>query len=130
MTASDLEVWKSDFEQVCGRFEGPCVPDGVTGAFPAVSAGVAGADRAEELLDDLRIHRGAAADGDPAVNELDPWDADGLRDEVRAYAMEYFADPRAVLIADPTGFAKKGKKSAGVQRQYSGTLGPRSTTAR
>jgi SRSO17 transposase len=37
--------------------------------------------------------------------------------------MEYFADDRAVLIADPTGFAKKGKKSAGVQRQYSGTLG-------
>lgn len=37
--------------------------------------------------------------------------------------MESLADPRAVLIADPTGFAKKGKKSAGVQRQYSGTLG-------
>lgn len=30
---------------------------------------------------------------------------------------------RPVLIADPTGFAKKGTKSAGVQRQYSGTLG-------
>ncbi|SNT63556.1 SRSO17 transposase [Actinomadura meyerae] len=54
---------------------------------------------------------------------LTAWDADRLRDDVRAYAMEYFADPRAVLIADPTGFAKKGKKSAGVQRQYSGTLG-------
>jgi SRSO17 transposase len=27
------------------------------------------------------------------------------------------------LVADPTGFAKKGTKSAGVQRQYSGTLG-------
>ncbi len=36
--------------------------------------------------------------------------------------MGIYADPRAVLIADPTGFAKKGK-SAGVQRQYSGTLG-------
>lgn len=54
---------------------------------------------------------------------LTPWDADVLRDLVRDYAMEYFADPRGVLIADPTGFAKKGKKSAGVQRQYSGTLG-------
>lgn len=37
--------------------------------------------------------------------------------------MEHFADERAVLIADPAGFAKKGTKSAGVQRQYSGTLG-------
>ena len=37
--------------------------------------------------------------------------------------MESFADPGAILVADPTGFAKKGKKSVGVQRQYSGTLG-------
>lgn len=54
---------------------------------------------------------------------LTPWSADLLRDLVRDYAMERFADPRGVLIADPTGFAKKGSKSAGVQRQYSGTLG-------
>lgn len=51
------------------------------------------------------------------------WDADALRDVGRDYAMENLADPRGVLIADPTGFAKKGRKSAGVQRQYSGTLG-------
>lgn len=54
---------------------------------------------------------------------LTPWDADKLRDVNLAYVRENFADSRAVLIADPTGFAKKGKKSAGVQRQYSGTLG-------
>jgi SRSO17 transposase len=54
---------------------------------------------------------------------LTPWDAGELRDIVVEYVMEHFADPRGVLIADPTGFAKKGKKSAGVQRQYSGTLG-------
>ena len=54
---------------------------------------------------------------------LTPWDADALRDLLVAFAMEHFADPQSVLIADPTGFAKKGRKSAGVQRQYSGTLG-------
>jgi SRSO17 transposase len=54
---------------------------------------------------------------------LTPWSADGLRDLLAGYAMEHFADKRGVLIADPTGFAKKGRKSAGVQRQYSGTLG-------
>jgi SRSO17 transposase len=37
--------------------------------------------------------------------------------------MEHLADPGGVLVADPTGFAKKGTKSVGVQRQYSGTLG-------
>ena len=37
--------------------------------------------------------------------------------------MEQLADPGGILIADPTGFAKKGTKSVGVARQYSGTLG-------
>src|SRR5262249_48390257 len=34
-------------------------------------------------------------------------------------------DPSGVLIVDETGFLKKGTKSAGVQRQYSGTAGRR-----
>lgn len=51
------------------------------------------------------------------------WDADALRDLVCDYAIEHLNDPHGILVADPTGFAKKGKKSAGVQRQYSGTLG-------
>jgi SRSO17 transposase len=54
---------------------------------------------------------------------LTPWDADDLRDLNLDYVLENLGDPEAILIADPTGFAKKGKKSAGVQRQYSGTLG-------
>ncbi|MGH3721374.1 MAG: IS701 family transposase [Pseudonocardiaceae bacterium] len=54
---------------------------------------------------------------------LTPWDADALVDLNREYAMEHPADPGAVLVADPTGFPKKGTKSVGVQRQYSGTMG-------
>jgi SRSO17 transposase len=51
------------------------------------------------------------------------WDVDGVRDDVRAYVTEELGDPDGVLIADDTGFLKKGTKSAGVQRQYSGTAG-------
>ena len=54
---------------------------------------------------------------------LSPWDVDALLVVNREYAMEQLADPGAILVADPTGFAKKGTKSVGVQRQYSGTLG-------
>jgi SRSO17 transposase len=54
---------------------------------------------------------------------LTSWDADALRDMNRDYAIENLVDPEGILVADPTGFAKKGKKSVGVQRQYSGTLG-------
>jgi SRSO17 transposase len=51
------------------------------------------------------------------------WDADAVRDDLRAYVVEHLGDPDAVLVLDETGFVKKGDKSAGVQRQYSGTAG-------
>ncbi|MFI2292480.1 transposase [Streptomyces niveus] len=49
------------------------------------------------------------------------WDADALRDRVRAVAA--LAADDAVLIADETGDIKKGTKTAGVQRQCTGTVG-------
>ena len=51
------------------------------------------------------------------------WDADAVRDDLYGYAAEHVGDPDGVLIVDETGFLKKGVKSAGVQRQYSGTAG-------
>lgn len=51
------------------------------------------------------------------------WDADLVRDDVREYVVEHLGDPRGVLVVDETGFLKKGTKSAGVARQYSGTAG-------
>ncbi len=44
------------------------------------------------------------------------WDADAVRDDLRAYVVEHLSDPGAVLVLDETGFLKKGTKSAGVQR--------------
>ena len=51
------------------------------------------------------------------------WDADQVRDDLRGYVVESLGDPDAVLVLDETGFLKKGTKSAGVARQYSGTAG-------
>ena len=51
------------------------------------------------------------------------WDADVLRDELIRYASDRLGSKDAALIVDETGFLKKGKKSVGVQRQYSGTAG-------
>jgi SRSO17 transposase len=46
-----------------------------------------------------------------------------VRDELRSYVIETLGDEAAVLVIDETGFLKKGRKSVGVQRQYSGTAG-------
>jgi SRSO17 transposase len=51
------------------------------------------------------------------------WDAEAVRDDLRAYVVEHLGDPAAVLVLDETGFLKKGSKSVGVARQYSGTAG-------
>ena len=51
------------------------------------------------------------------------WDCDGVRDELHVYIREALSAPDAVLVVDETGFLKKGGKSVGVQRQYSGTTG-------
>jgi SRSO17 transposase len=51
------------------------------------------------------------------------WDADAVRDDLRDYVTEHLGDETAVLVIDETGFLKKGGKSAGVHRQYSGTAG-------
>lgn len=51
------------------------------------------------------------------------WEADGLRDLVRAEVLTALGDAGGVLVVDETGFLKKGTHSAGVARQYSGTAG-------
>ena len=71
------------------------------------------AEQAGEATPDGMQHLLARAD----------WDADQVRDDLRAYVVEHLGDARAVLVIDETGFLKKGTKSVGVQRQYSGTAG-------
>ncbi len=70
-----------------------------------------------------------------AIGERDPqgvqrllnsakWDADEVRDDLGEYVVEHLADEASgVLIVDETGFLKKGEKSVGVARQYTGTAG-------
>jgi len=69
-----------------------------------------------EILDELKL---------PATILLNSavWDADLVRDDLRAYILERLGDPQAVLVIDETSFRKRGKKSAGVARQHCGTTG-------
>jgi SRSO17 transposase len=67
----------------------------------------------------------ATPDGMQRLLAAADWDADAVRDDLRTYVIEQLGDPAAVLVVDETGFLKKGSKSAGVQRQYSGTAGRR-----
>ena len=69
----------------------------------------------------------ATPDGVQRLLSTYRWDADQVRDDLRDYVAEHLGEhlggAGGVLVVDETGFLKKGDKSVGVQRQYSGTAG-------
>jgi SRSO17 transposase len=57
------------------------------------------------------------------VLDRSAWDAGGVRDDLLEEVIADLGDEDGVLVVDETGFLKKGTKSCGVARQYSGTAG-------
>lgn len=123
VTREDLDEWESELEGVLAR---------IRPLFYRAESKKHAEQYVRGLLSPLARKNGwtmaeYVGEAGPAALQrllnLSPWDADALLEINREYAMEYLADPGAILVADPTGFAKKGTKSVGVQRQYSGTLG-------
>ncbi len=62
-------------------------------------------------------------DGLQRLLNFSPWDEDACRDALSRYVVRHLGDRAAVLAVDETGFLKKGRMSAGVARQYTGTAG-------
>jgi len=72
----------------------------------------------------LAEHAGAVSpDGMQRLLRTAEWDVDGVRDDLRGYVLDQLGDRSGVWIVDDTGFIKRGVRSAGVQRQYTGTSG-------
>lgn len=123
VSCSDLQDWSTEFESLTSR---------VSGLFVHPKSRAHARQYLEGLLAPIERKNGwtiaeYVGEKEPKAMQrflnLTAWDADDLRDLNLDYVLENLGDPASVLIADPTGFPKKGRKSAGVQRQYSGTLG-------
>jgi SRSO17 transposase len=67
--------------------------------------------------------REARPDGMQRLLSQAAWDTNGVRDDLRAYALEHLGTESAILVIDESGFPKRGDKSAGVGLQYCGTTG-------
>ena len=123
MTSEELDAWSDDFLQFCARF-----------------ADVFG--RKEPRAQAIKYLRGllaviprkngwqvaeAIGDRSPDATQRLPykaqWQADTARDRLRQYTIEVFGDKDGIGVVDETGFIKRGQRSAGVKRQYSGTAG-------
>ena len=104
----------------------------VAGRFPRVEPRLQARAYVRGLLAPLAVKNGwtlAEAAGNKTPDKMQrllnraAWDDGGVRDDVRGYVARHLGDASGVLVVDETGFVKKGTRSAGVQRQYSGTAG-------
>ncbi len=121
--SSPEELWTRLFESLCERI-GPCFARSET--REGVKAYLRG------LLSPIERKNGwqlAEEAGQPTPYNMQyllnraTWESDEVRDVLQASVREMIAHPGGMLVIDETGFLKKGKKSVGVQRQYSGTAG-------
>jgi SRSO17 transposase len=120
---AEVEGWAAEFERLLERISPRFVRPEVRRRVGGFLRGLLG-DVARKNGWQLAEQAGETSpDGMQRLLTTARWDADGLRDEVRGYVVERLGDPGGVLVVDETGFLKKGPKSAGVQRQYSGTAG-------
>lgn len=116
--------WSAGFEAFCGRFAARFARVEPRRQMVAYLRGLLGEVERKNGWTLAEAAGEAGPEGMQRLLNFYAWDADGLRDDVRAAVVEVLGDrERGVLIADETGFVKKGMKSAGVARQYSGTAG-------
>ena len=119
----DPQRWQTAFGAVLDRIEGRFARyEPLRHAAGLMLGMLSGLDRKNCWT--IAEHRGdVTPDGLQHLLARAKWDADAVRDDLRAYVADAFADEQAVLVVDETGDLKKGTHSVGVQRQYTGTAG-------
>src|SRR6266699_1357868 len=120
---AQVQQWAAEFDRLCERVSPRFARPEVRRRAVGFLRGLLG-DVERKNGWQLAEHAGETTpDGMQRLLTTARWDPDGVRDDVRAYVVEHLGDAGGVLVVDETGFLKKGGKSAGVKRQYSGTAG-------
>ena len=121
---SEVLEWSSGFAAFCARFAHRSLRVESRRRMGAYVRGLLGE---VERKNGWTLAEAAGDTGPEGMQRLlnfYSWDCEGLRDDVREVVVETIGDAdKGVLIIDETGFLKKGTRSAGVARQYSGTAG-------
>jgi SRSO17 transposase len=119
----DVHAWGQQLESVVGRISSRFARTEARARVRAYLVGLLGPVQRKNAW---QLAEQVGDDSPYAVQHLlgrSDWDPHEIRDDLRAYVAEALGDDEAVLILDETGFLKKGKHSAGVARQYTGTAG-------
>jgi len=123
MTAEELDEWAADFSQFCARFSdifGRKEPRAqATKYMRGLMASVPRKNgwQVAEVIGDR------TPDATQRLLYQAQWSADTARDRLLQYVIEVFGEEDGIAVVDETGFIKRGNRSVGVKRQYSGTAG-------
>jgi SRSO17 transposase len=119
----DLDAWVECFDSAFAR---------IAGRFKRVEPRKAARDYLLAVLSDVDTRSSwqlAEQAGHASPHRMQRllaeavWDAEAVRDDLRAFVVDELGDPDGVLIIDDTGDLKAGSATVGVQRQYTGTAG-------
>src|SRR5439155_11867421 len=123
VSPEDVHAWGQQLESVVQRIASRFARSEARGRVRAYLVGLLGP---VQRKNSWQIAEQVGDESPYAVQHLlgrSDWEPDEVRDDLRAYVVEALGDCDAVLILDETGFLKKGRHSAGVARQYTGTAG-------
>jgi len=119
----DPARWREQFDDLMGRIAGRFARVEPRRRARALVLGLLSGLRRKNCWTIAEQAGDASPDGMHHLLAAARWDADAVRDDLRGYVIEHLGSADAVLVVDETGDVKKGRASAGVQRQYSGTAG-------
>lgn len=123
MTTEELDKWADGFEAFQARF---------AGLFRRSEPREQAVEYMRGLMAPMARKNGwqiAEAMGDKTPDPTQrllykaKWDADAAGDELGLFVVETLGDEEGIGVVDETGFLKKGAKSVGVKRQYTGQEG-------
>src|SRR3954470_3552097 len=119
---AEVQDWAAGLEEVHARIAGVFARSEPRARVLAYLRGLLGQSERKNGWTLAEAAGEVSPDGMQRLLRTADWNADAVRDELRDYVVERLG-PGGVLIVDETGFSKKGARSAGVARQYTGTTG-------
>lgn len=123
MTTEDIEQWADEFTAFHGRFAHLFSRSESRAQAVKYLRGLLSPVERKNSWQMAEVVGDAIPDGMQRLLYRSVWDAEAARDILQAFIIDEFGHPEGIAVVDETGFLKKGHRSAGVKRQYSGTAG-------
>lgn len=123
MNLDDVDQWGVEFENFHGRFARLFARSEPREASRKYLCGLLASVRRKNCWQMAEVLGARDPQGMQRLLYSAQWDADAARDELVRFVIEAFGADNGICVMDETGFLKKGEKSVGVKRQYTGTAG-------